>query len=108
MPAPDWEDLDAFLDENEFADSVTVTRADGTVLTLSGIYEDQYLDARLGEYMMDSKRPRVWCKCADVPGVRRGDICTVAGIAYDVMTEPQGDGTGMAMLDLAERPDAEF
>lgn len=108
MPAPDWEDLDAFLDEEEFATPVSVTRADGVVLTLSGIYEDQYLDAQLGEYRMDHERPRVWCKQSDVPGVRKGDTCTVDGITYDVMTEPQGDGTGMAMLELAEQYDAGF
>ncbi|QTP60923.1 hypothetical protein HNO53_20725 [Billgrantia antri] len=106
MPAPDWENLDDFLDEEEFATAASVTRADGTVLSLSGIYEDQYLDAQLGEYRMDTERPRLWCKQADVPGVQRGDICTVDGITYDVMTAPQGDGTGMAMLDLAPRPHA--
>jgi len=106
MPSPDWEDLDAFLDEGEFADAVTVTREDGVVLSFSGIYEDQYLDAQLGEYTMDTIRPRVWCKQADVPGVARGDICTVGDAAYDVMSAPQGDGTGMAMIDLAVRLDA--
>lgn len=108
MPAPEWEDLDAFLDEGEFATTVTVTREDGLALAFSGIYEDQYLDAQLGEYRMDSERPRVWCKQADVPGVSRGDTCVVGGATYDVMTAPQGDGTGMAMLDLAVRPDAGF
>lgn len=108
MPAPDWEDLDVFFDEDEFATPVIVTREDGTVLALSGLYEDQYLDAQLGEYRMDSERPRVWCKHSDVPGVQRGDTCTVDGTTYDVMTEPQPDGTGMAMLDLAVRPDAGF
>jgi hypothetical protein len=104
MPAPDWEDLGVFLDDGVFAVPITVTRADGTVLTFSGIYEDQYLDAQTGEYRMDSIRPRVWCKETDVPGVARGDTCTVDGTLYDVMTAPQGDGTGMAMLDLAVRP----
>lgn len=104
MRAPDWESLDDFLNEEEFATAVHVTRADGAVLTLSGIYEDQYLDAQLGEYRMDSTRPRVWCKQIDVQGVRRGDTCLVDGTLYDVLTEPQGDGAGMAMLDLAPRP----
>lgn len=108
MPAPDWEDLDDFLDEEVFATPVTITRADGVVLTLSGIYEDQYMDAQLGEYMMDTDRPRVWCKQSDVPGVQRGDICEVDAATYDVMGQPQGDGTGMAMLDLAVRNDAGF
>lgn len=108
MPAPEWEDLSAFLDEEEFAVRVEVTRSDGAVLTFSGIYEDQYMDAQLGEYLMDSTRPRVWCKQVDVPGVKKGATCVVDGVAYDVMTEPQGDGTGMAMLELAEQYDAGF
>lgn len=108
MPAPDWEDLNDFLDEKEFATAVTITRADGVVLTLSGIYEDQYMDAQLGEYVMDTTRPRVWCKQLDVSGVQRGDICEVDGVTYDVMGQPQSDGTGMAMLDLAVRNDAGF
>lgn len=52
---------------------------------------------------MDSTRPRVWCKLSDVPGVGRFDTCRVNGTLYDVLTEPQGDGSGMAMLDLAVR-----
>lgn len=108
MPAPEWEDLDDFLDEEEFAVAVIVMREDGTELSFSGIFEDQYLDAQLGEYRMDTERPRVWCKQVDVPGVQRGDTCTVAGTTYDVLTEPQPDGTGMAMLDLAVKPDAGF
>lgn len=108
MPAPDWENLDDFLDEDEFATAVSITREDGVTLTLSGIYEDQYMDAQLGEYLMDSTRPRVWCKHADVPGVQKGDTCDVGGTVYDVMSQPQGDGSGMAMLDLAVRHDAGF
>lgn len=106
MPSPDWENLDDFLDEADFATPVVVTLSGGGTLTLSGIYEDQYLDAQLGEYLMDTVRPRVWGKQSDMTGIHRGDVCTVGGAAYDVLGEPQGDGTGMAMLDLAVRPDA--
>ncbi|RKR02596.1 hypothetical protein C7446_2314 [Kushneria sinocarnis] len=103
MPAPDWEDLDVFLDEDEFACRVFVQRADGVELSLSGLFEDAYYDAQLGEYAMDSIRPRVWCQRVDVPGVQRGDTCRIEGTRYDILTEPQGDGTGMAMLELAVR-----
>lgn len=106
MPALDWEDLDVFLDEDDFAIPVIILLGGGSELTVSGIYEDQYLDAQLGEYTMDSTRPRVWCKASAVQGVRRGDVCTVDGFVYDVLGDPQSDGTGMAMLDLAVRPNA--
>lgn len=103
MPAPDWEDLDAFLDEGDFATRVIVQRADGVELALPGIFEDAYYDTQLGEYAMDTTRPRVWCKMTDVPGVQRRDTCRVGDTVYDVLSEPQGDGAGMAMLDLAVR-----
>ena len=104
MPALDWEDLSVFLEEDEFASPVTLTRADGTQLSFSAIFEAPYLDAQTGEYNMDMTRPRAWCRESDVPGVVRGDTALIAGIAYDVLTEPQSDGAGMAMLDLAETP----
>ena len=106
MPALDWEDLSVFLDEDEFASPVTLTRADGTELSFPAIFEDPYLDAQTGEYNMDTNRPRAWCRLADVPGVEPGDICVIGGTKYDVMTRPQSDGAGMAMLDLAEAPNA--
>lgn len=108
MPAPDWEDLSVFLDEGEFGSPVEIERDDGTRLAFSGIYEDQYMDAATGEYMMDTTRPRVWCRSVDVAVVVRGDQCIVGGRTYDVMGDAQDDGTGMAMLDLAVRPDAGF
>jgi hypothetical protein len=106
MAALDWEDLGLFLDEEEFASPVTLTRSDGSVLEFPAIFENPYLDAQTGEYNMDMARPRAWCAHSDVPGVQRGDACVIDGIRYDVLTRPQGDGSGMAMLDLAEAPDA--
>jgi hypothetical protein len=70
MAVQDWEDLDAFLDLEEFAASVT-----------------------LG----------LTCKAADVTDVRRRDTVTINGETMDVMTDPQPDGTGLAVLALARR-----
>lgn len=57
MPAPTWEDLDEFLDVDEFATPATVHRQDGAILSVVGIYDDPYLNAELGEYDMDTSRP---------------------------------------------------
>jgi hypothetical protein len=103
MPAPDWEDLTVFLQADEFAVTATVALQDGTTRLVVGIFDDPFLNAQLGEYELDTARPRLTCRATDVEGVTRGDTATIDGEVFDVMTGPQGDGTGMATLDLARR-----
>lgn len=103
MPAPAWEDLDEFLDPDEFADVAVITLQGGDTLQVTGIYDDPYLNAELGEYDMDTSRPRFTCAEADVVGVTRGDIAVIDGQEFDILSSPQSDGTGMAILDLAPR-----
>lgn len=105
MPlAFEWEDLDAFLDVDEFATPVEVSFQGGGMAIISGIFDAPYLNAELGEYELDTNQPRLMCKAVDVAAVRRGDIVTIGGTGYDVLTNPQPDGTGMATLALADRP----
>jgi hypothetical protein len=104
MPAPDWEDLTEFFDVTEFADTAEITTAAGQVLTVAGIYDDPYLNAQLGEYQMDISDPRFTCKETDVQGVKRGDVAVIDGKEYDILTAPQSDGTGVAVLKLASPP----
>lgn len=102
MPAPEWENLDDFLDVDEFATQAVIQLQGGTTRQVVGIYDDPYLNAELGEYDMDTTRPRFTCKLSDVPGVGRGDTLTLHdGTVLDILTGPQPDGTGMALLDLA-------
>lgn len=101
MPAPAWEDLDAFLNVDEFAITATVSLQDGTTRAVRGIFDDPYLNAELGEYELDTNRPRLTCKESDVLGVTRGDVAVIDGKTYDVLSAPHSDGTGMAMLEMA-------
>ena len=101
MPAPAWEDLDVFLNVDEFATTATIHFQDGSTQAVRGIFDDPYLNAQIGEYEADSSRPRFTCKHADVLEVRRGDVVDIAGQSYDVLSAAQPDGTGMALLDLA-------
>ena len=103
MPAPGWEDLGDFLDEEEFATEAVIELADGQVLPpISAIFDDPYLNAQLGEYQMDVRQPRLLCRESDVLVVRRGAYATVNGRRYDVLTAPEPDGTGMATVMLGE------
>ena len=111
MPAPLWEDLDVFLDTEDFALFGTVTLASGAVRTFAGIFDDPYLNAELGEYDMDNMKPRFLCKEVDVPEVRRGETILVhqknkRGVVvwsrtFDILASAQPTGDGMALLELA-------
>lgn len=103
MPSPVWENLDAFLQTDDFATLAVVDRQGGDPLSFSAIFDDPYLDAQLGEYNLETAQPRLTCKLSDVPGVHRGDTVLVDGVTYDILSEPQSDGAGMAVLKLAPR-----
>lgn len=104
MPTPAWDDPGAFLSVDEFALEATITPQEGAVFAVAGIFDEPYLNAELGEYDLDSTRPRLTCKESDVLGkVSRRDQVDLDGRTFDVLTEPQRDGTGMAVLDLRER-----
>lgn len=103
MPKPAWDDLDAFLNTDEFAVAATVRLQDGGARLVRGIFDDPFLNAQLGEYELDTTRPRLLCKEADVIGVGRGDLVDIQGRTYDVLTTAQPDGTGMALLELARQ-----
>lgn len=102
MPA--WDDLDQFLSTDDFAVAATLRPANGGARTVRGIFDAPYLNAQLGEYEVDSSKPRFTCKESDVAGAKRGDEITIPGAGtFDILTSPHGDGTGMATLELATR-----
>lgn len=101
---PSWENLDVFLQLDTvggFGSTATVQFADASERSINGIFDEPYLNAQLGEYEVDDAQPRFTCKAADVVGVKRGDYLLFAnGQKYFVMSYPQQDGTGMAVLKL--------
>lgn len=101
MATAAWDDLGAFVALNDFAVPVLAELQDGTTRTFPGIFDDPYLNAQIGEYEADTSRPRITCRHADVVGITRGDVVTVDGRKFDVLSSPQGDGTGMALLEMA-------
>lgn len=108
MPSPAWEDLDDFLQDDDFAFPAVITLAGGGTIALSGILDDPYVGAKLGEYERDTEGPRFTCREDLVMGkVRRKDTITITypkgAETLDIMTSPQPDGTGMAVLELSRR-----
>lgn len=103
MATPAWDDLDAFLDADDFAVAATLQPRDGgPARPLVGLFDGPYVKARLGGYQMDASAPTFTGKAADFVGIHRGDTVDIPGEgSFSVLTEPQGDGTGMAVLELA-------
>lgn len=102
--APAWENLDEFFDADDFGVTGTITpRSGARPYTVTGHFDDPYLNAALGGDALDRDdiRPRFLCPMAKVAGVVRGDTFTLDGVTYDVLSAPHGDGTGTAVLELA-------
>lgn len=68
--------------------------------TLRGIFDNSFVDAQLGETVLDTTTPRVTCKHSDAIQVPREAMVTIDGAAYSV-TQIQPDGTGFAIITLA-------
>lgn len=115
MPAPSWENLDDFLQPEsggDFAILAAITlQGSGQVLHVWGIFDDPYLNAELGEYEADTSAPRFTCKEVDVADVDRADVWQQVdpkthapiGQPFDIMTAPQSDGAGMAIVRMEPR-----
>lgn len=103
MPSPAWEDLDVFLQLDDFAVSAVIQFQAGGTRSVIGILDDPYLAARLGGFDRDDNHITLTVKESDCGGVKRGDTVLVSGRTYDVMTTPQGDGTGVSLIVLANQ-----
>jgi hypothetical protein len=95
-------DLDAFFDEEEFADIVS-GRPDGK--PFKAIFDEAYFDPEAGETVLDATQPRLACKLSDLTGVTRKTVLTIKGRSFTVLNI-QPDGTGMASVKLSpQTPD---
>lgn len=103
MPSPSWENLDAFLQLDDFAVTATITPAEGVSRSVVGIFDDPYLDAQLGEYRLDTSSPRFQASESALAGIERGDGVSIDGIEYLALAAPKPDGTGLATLELVKQ-----
>lgn len=102
MSAPAWDDIDEFLDPDDFAVVATfrAQRGEGTPFTANVVFDEPFVDAQLGEYLMDAPRPRCTCKASDVATLKKHDTAVIHGIALALAHDPLPDGTGMAIVEL--------
>ena len=106
MRGPSWENLDDFLqtdDDGGFANTAVIHFQTGGSRTVKAIFDDPYLMSEIGEYDVDTSQPRLNGKEVDFAGVTRGDTVTVTGETFDILTSPQADGTGWAIIKMARQ-----
>ncbi|MFV1534856.1 head-tail joining protein [Phaeobacter sp. JH209B] len=101
MNRPAWDDLDAFLQVDDFAVKATVTPRGGVPRQIKGVFDEPYFNTQLGEYEADATQPRFTCKAVDVVDLQDKAEVEINGQPYFLLTNPQEDGTGMAVLQLA-------
>lgn len=108
MPAPEWEDLDVFLQEDDFATAAIINLQGGVTRPVRGIFDDPSMTAKLGGYQRDDNNVMLTVKETDAVGVRIRDTVTVKHRAgdktYDVMKTPEDDGTGMSVIVMLSAP----
>jgi hypothetical protein len=108
VPGPSWEDLDEFLDDDDFAFSAVIALQGGGTVSLSGLYDGPYVNPTLGDVEQDRQRHSFTCREDLVGGVHRYDTIAITFPApvgaktFNVMTDPHLDGTGIAVLELTE------
>jgi hypothetical protein len=91
--------LDVFIKDFSENDEV-VFEWDGGMKKCLGIFDNSFIDAQLGETIMDTTIPRLTCKHEDVRSVPREAVVVIRGKTYSVV-QVQPDGTGFAMVHLA-------
>lgn len=101
------EDLSDFLNCDEFAVPVTLLFANGRRRTINAIFDDPYFNTELGSYDFDTSEPRLTAASKDVAGLKWREHVLIKGEMFDVVTEVQHDGTGVAMVKLARQVNME-
>ena len=106
MPIPAFDDPRSFLDD--FGVPVVFVLCGGTGATINrgadgqpllGIFDEKYVDAKLGGYdMATGGAPMLRCMAVDIPGLFKHDKATIDGIVYYLDHDPLPDGHGYTFL----------
>lgn len=99
MPPPNFDDLDAFFNVEEFGTTATL-QSGGGLREIVGIFDATPMEASIGASNFDAIPATFTTKSADVAQVKRGDTLTIDGETYQCRHHPKHDGTGMAVIEL--------
>lgn len=96
------EDLDLFLETDDFASVLTLFPGEAGEVAINGIFDREYFAAEVGsEVDVVSAQPMIRCRDVDVSAVVQGSGVKVGSVDYHVV-DIQPDGTGITDLILHE------
>lgn len=102
MPHPAWEDLDAFFQADDFAITVAIIVDGIQIATILGIFDDPTVGLAAGDYRLDQAQPVLTVKEVDCGAIHHKAVLKIEGKLWDVIGEPELDGTGVAAIRLAK------
>jgi hypothetical protein len=100
MPHPAWDNVDEFLDPDDFATVARAKPAGGQAFDLPGIFDELIMNVELGEYDMAEGRPRLEVHERYAPLLKKRDVLTIHGKDYFLDHDPHPNGTGTCILEL--------
>jgi hypothetical protein len=105
MPIPSFDDPRSFV--QDFGVPIIFAAAAGTAtpFTVTGIFDEKYMDVRLGSFdMATAPAPCIRCVASDVVALKKHDQATVCDPVAGTQTvyyldhDPHPDGHGMAFV----------
>ena len=101
MPVETAADRAAML--ADFGVSITYTVQGGSAATITGIFDNQYVEVDSGgEVGFAVQQPRLTVRTADVPNCTEGDTFVVNSVTY-LSRIVQDDGTGITLIALEKQ-----
>lgn len=81
---PFEENLDQFFSAADFGTLAQITRADGSVLSITGIFSSPSAGVEIYDQMIETDMPQLRCKSADLAGVKTKNLARVGAADYRV------------------------
>ncbi len=87
----------------DFGQSVTYTVQNGSPVTITGIFDNDYAEVDAGGMVgFAMQQPRLVVRTSDVASATEGDTFVVGGVTY-LSRVVQDDGTGITMIVLEKQ-----
>ena len=100
---PDWDDMDDFFDEDDFAVPAMYVPVGGAAQSILVIVDSVPADSSVsGNILYSNQHKTVLCKTTDVPEATNGDVLTIDGVTYNVIDVGKNEAEGTTTLVLSK------
>lgn len=99
---PDWDDIDDFFDEDDFAISATYTPSGGLAKSILVIPDSVPVDSPVSGTVYSNQRKTVLCKTSDVEGATEGETLEIDSVTWYVKDVDANEAEGTTTLMLSK------